>query len=139
MKCKLQVSPLWKNPAAKGPWYQVLSNPVIPVDSRVFTPAAKCAIARAAIASATAVGTQAGRDPPSAGGTAAGDPRGAEARPAPSTVGVAAVTGPAARSLSPTPTSATPTRYGTGFSSETVPSISATQTNRASASTAVTR
>ena len=39
MKCRSNVLPLWKNPAANGPWYQVESNPVIPVDSRVSTPA----------------------------------------------------------------------------------------------------
>ena len=39
---QVHVLPLWKNPAANGPWYQVLSNPVIPVESRVFTPPAKC-------------------------------------------------------------------------------------------------
>ena len=33
MKCRSQVLPLWKNPAANGPWYQVESNPVIPVSS----------------------------------------------------------------------------------------------------------
>ena len=27
MKCRSQVSPLWKNPAANGPWYQVLVEP----------------------------------------------------------------------------------------------------------------
>ena len=57
MKCRSHVLPLWKNPAANGPWYQVLSNPVIPVDSRVFTPAAKWMTAIAAITSAIRVGT----------------------------------------------------------------------------------
>jgi hypothetical protein len=41
MKCRSIVFPLWKNPAAKGPWYQVESNPVMPVDSRNLTPLAK--------------------------------------------------------------------------------------------------
>ena len=41
MKCKLHVSPLWKNPAANGPWYQVESNPVIPVESFGFTSSPK--------------------------------------------------------------------------------------------------
>ena len=38
---QVHVSPLWKNPAANGPWYQVESNPVIPVEP-VLTPPAKC-------------------------------------------------------------------------------------------------
>ncbi|MFN8162295.1 MAG: hypothetical protein U0R26_00360 [Solirubrobacterales bacterium] len=41
------------------------------------------------------------------GGVVAGEPRGAEARPVPSTVGVAATTGPAADSLGPSPIRAT--------------------------------
>src|SRR3954464_7709465 len=55
MKCRPHVSPLWKNPAANAPWYQVESNPVIPVDSRNLTPAAKWTTATAAIARATSV------------------------------------------------------------------------------------
>ncbi len=38
MRCSRQVSPSWKNPAANGPWYQVESNPVIPVESFALTP-----------------------------------------------------------------------------------------------------
>jgi hypothetical protein len=49
MKCRSIVFPVWKNPAANGPWYQVLSNPVIPVERRVLTPAAKWISAIAAI------------------------------------------------------------------------------------------
>ena len=58
MKCRLQVSPLWKNPAANGPWYQVESNPVIPVERCGFASAAKWTRAIAAISSATSVGTE---------------------------------------------------------------------------------
>ena len=41
MKCRSQVLPVWRKPAAKGPWYQVESNPVMPVSSRGCTPPAK--------------------------------------------------------------------------------------------------
>ncbi len=60
MKCKPHVSPLWKKPAANGPWYQVESNPVIPVDNRSFTPTAKWTTATAAIARATSVAGEEG-------------------------------------------------------------------------------
>ncbi len=64
MKCRPIVSPLWKNPAANGPWYQVLSNPVIPVESFALTPIAKWTTATAAISSATAVATVPSPRPP---------------------------------------------------------------------------
>ena len=55
MKCSRHVSPSWKNPAANGPWYQVESNPVIPVESLALTPPPKWMTAIAATTSATAV------------------------------------------------------------------------------------
>ena len=56
MKCRSQVLPLCANPAANGPWYQVVSNPVIPVPSRSRTSAAKLTTAAAAMARAIRVG-----------------------------------------------------------------------------------
>src|SRR6476619_3476858 len=57
MKWRSQVLPLWKNPAANGPWYQVESNPVIPVPNLSFTPPAQCTSATNAISAATQVTT----------------------------------------------------------------------------------
>src|SRR5204863_4314023 len=82
MKCNPHVSPLWKNPAANGPWYQVESNPVIPVDSRALTPTAKWTTATAAISRAISSVGDGGRECPSVllgfspGESAAGRPRG---------------------------------------------------------------
>src|SRR5215203_6010209 len=52
MKCSSQVSPLWKNPTAKGPWYQVLSKPVMPVDSLPLASSVKWMTAIAATTNA---------------------------------------------------------------------------------------
>src|SRR5689334_11177681 len=69
MKCSPHVSPLWKNPAANGPWYQVESNPVIPVPSLSLTPPAKWTTATRATSSATQVSTDPHEPLPPAGGT----------------------------------------------------------------------
>ena len=58
MKCRFQVSPLWKKPAAKGAWYQVESKPVMPVDRRALALAAKWMTVMAAMASATRVASE---------------------------------------------------------------------------------
>src|SRR5215203_92724 len=100
MKCRFQVSPLWKNPAANGPWYQVESNPVIPVDNFVFASAAKWAAAPMATSSAIKVGT---RDVSPAGGDDGGSP--------PPGGEVPSETGPAGRSTRvPAPRTPTNTR-----------------------------
>ena len=60
MNWRSQVWPLWAKPAANGPWYQVVSNPVIPVLSLSRTPTAKWATSGDATAIATAAEAQAG-------------------------------------------------------------------------------
>src|SRR5664279_1303699 len=111
MKCRFIVLPVWKKPAAKGAWYQVLSKPVIPVERRVLAPAAKWMRAAAAIARAIRVGTRELRpagpvvaaSPTVLGASplrAAGDPRPHATR---------------GRSVHrPTPRAQTRARYGTG-------------------------
>ena len=77
MKWRSIVLPVWKKPAAKGPWYQVESKPVMPVPRRSFTPLTKWPIAMPAISRATTVAIRDGRARPrvlpSPGGASAGD------------------------------------------------------------------
>ena len=112
--------PDWKKPAAKGPWYQVESKPVMPVPSRSFTPLTKWPMAMPAISSEMTVASNDGR-------RSRGDDSASDSGPSPTT------------HLSPSPTTATATRYGTGLNADTVPRISATQIRRAIAATAEAR
>src|ERR1700712_1411611 len=102
MKCRRHVSPLWKNPAANGPWYQVESNPVIPVPSRVLTPPAKCTTATAA--TSNAIVTSTGRSE--------------------NALGLGDSSEPPRQNHTPPPTAATSTTYGTASNNPNVPRTS---------------
>src|SRR4249919_614468 len=144
MKCKLHVSPPWKNPAANGPWYQVESNPVIPVDNLTFTPAAKCTTATAAIRRATRVVRDGGWGVPSGSlGFSPDEVVAVRERLPGEKEDAAASEGPPhpppTRSQRPDPTMATTARYGIGLKRSKLPSSSAIQSSSASAITEVAR
>src|SRR6476646_387404 len=129
MKCRPQVSPPWKKPAANGPWYQVLSNPVIPVESLVLASRAKWINAIAATSRAITV-SRGGREVFSRHSTSSlwRDVSG-EDLPSPSRRD--------ATLQQPNPTAATSTKYGTGSHQPKLPRSSADQISSASAITAL--
>src|SRR5215203_3476396 len=129
MKCSSQVSPLWKNPTAKGPWYQVLSKPVMPVDSLPLASIVKWMTAIAA--TTNAINTARSRPSRRREVVPTHTCRVGRGRP-PSG-------GRGTTRHSPRPVTATRTKYGTGSHQPKLPSSCADQISSASAITAVAR